>query len=119
MKIWKEFNSSHSSNISIVGSFDDPKDAEKAYEMIKDFTLSSWEERHPSLEDFNEYWAIEFHPDIPYLGIFEEEIETGIDNEPDFELIDGKIKITHFRSNNFGGILKLMRFAGANKIVVK
>lgn len=119
MKIWKEFNSSHSSNISIIGTFKNIESAEQAYEMIQDFALASWEERYPSLKEFNEYWASNFHSDIPYIGIFEEEIESGIDNEPNFEIDDNKIKITHFRSNNIGGIIKLMHFAGAEKIIVK
>lgn len=119
MKIWKEFNSSHSSNISIIGTFTNIENADKAYAMIEDFALSSWEERHSSLEEFNKHWATHFHANIPYLGIFEEEIESGIDNAPDIYRNGDTITISHFRSNNIGGIIKLMRFAGADKIVIE
>jgi len=119
MKIWKEFNSSHSANISIVGTFKNINDADKAYAMIEDFALASWEERYPSLQEFNEHWASNFHVDVPYIGIFEEELQTGIDNAPVFQKDGTTISINHFRSNNIGGIIKLMRFAGADKIVVE
>lgn len=119
MKIWKEFNSSHSSNVSIIGIFKDVDNADKAFAMIEDFTLSSWEERYPSLNEFNEYWAVNFHVDVPYIGIFEEEIESGIDNTPNINRNGETITISRFRTNNIGGIIKLMRFAGADKIIVE
>ncbi|MBL7902995.1 MAG: hypothetical protein JNK73_13440 [Bacteroidia bacterium] len=118
MKIWKEFNSSHSSNISIVGTFENVADAEKVIDLIKDFTLSSWEERHSSIEDFNNYWKGAF-PNIPYTGITDHDLETGVDNTPDIELEGNNIKISSFRTENFGGIAKLMRFAGARKIIIE
>lgn len=119
MKIWKEFNSSHSTNISIIGTFENVADAKKAYAMIEDFARASWEERYPSIKEFNEHWATNYHADVPYIGIFPEEFESGVDNEPDVELEGDTIKISHFRTNNFGGIIKLMRFTGADKIVVE
>jgi hypothetical protein len=119
MKIWKEFNSSHSSNISIIGTFENIADADKAFAMIEDFALSSWEERYPSLKEFNAHWAANFHADVPYIGIFEEEIESGIDNAPDISKDGATISISSFRTNNIGGIIKLMRFAGADKVVVE
>ncbi|HQD10855.1 MAG TPA: DUF6375 family protein [Flavihumibacter sp.] len=119
MKIWKEFNSSHSSNISIVGTFNTDDKANAAFTMIEDFALSSWEERYPSLKAFTDYWAANFHADLPYIGLTEDEIESGIDNEPDIEREGDTIKISRFRSNNIGGIVKLLRFAGAGKIVIE
>jgi hypothetical protein len=119
MKIWKEFNSSHSSNFTIIGKFENPSDLKKAYEMIEDFTLGSWEERYPSLKEFNEHWSEHFHPDVKYLGIFDEEFMTGIADSPKFEKTNDTIRIGHFTTNNFGGIIKLMAFAGAGKIIVE
>lgn len=119
MKVWKEFNSSHSSNISIVGTFENVKDADEAFAMIEDFALASWEERYGSLEEFTKHWAANFHPDIPYIGIFPQEIESGVDNDPDVEKKGNQIVVSRFRTNNIGGIIKLMRFAGANKIIVE
>ena len=119
MKIWKEFNSSHSSNISIVGTFINVDEAAKAFDMIEDFTLSSWEERYPSIDEFNNHWATNFHADIPYIGLSKQDFETGIDSEPDIKLEGNAIKISHFRTDNFGGIARLMLFAGARKIVIE
>jgi hypothetical protein len=42
MKIWKEFGSSNSGNVSVIGTFLEIEDAQKAYEMVKDFTLGEW-----------------------------------------------------------------------------
>ncbi|WP_374461816.1 DUF6375 family protein [Chryseobacterium taeanense] len=119
MKIWKEFNSSHSSNITIIGKFEDVANAKGAFKMIEDFTLASWEERYPSVKEFNDYWAINFHPDIPYIGLTDRDIETGIDNYPDITLEGDTIIISSFRTDNFGGIARLMRFSGAKKIVIE
>lgn len=119
MKIWKEFNSSHSSNISIVGTFENVEDAKKAFDMIEDFTLASWEERYPSIKEFNAHWAANFHADVPYLGLSDRDMDTGIDNEPDIKLTGDTITISRFRTDNFGGIARLMRFSGARKIVIE
>lgn len=117
MKIWKEFNSSHSSNISIIGTFKNADDAEKAFPMIEDFALASWEGRYPSLNEFNEHWAAKFNSNIPYIGIFDDDFESGIDGEPDIELDGNTIKISKFRTNNVGGIVKLMYFTGARVVI--
>lgn len=119
MKIWKEFNSSHSSNITIIGKFDKDANATKSYEMIKDFATASWFEKYPSINEFNEYWAVNFHVDVPYIGLSDNELESGIDNEPDFEIDGSTITISHFRNNNIGGIIKLMQFAGARQIIIE
>lgn len=119
MKIWKEFNSSHSSNISIVGTFKNIDDADQAFKVVEDFALASWEERYPSVEDFKEYWSTNYHPNIKYIQITEEDFESGIDNSPDIELDGKKVRISSFRSGNIGGIVKLMRFVGAAKIEIE
>lgn len=113
MKIWKEFGSSHSSNISVIGTFTSNKDADEAYEMIKDFTLGSWEERHHSVQEFLEMWSEKFHSSLKYSSINETDYDLGIDNEPDFEINGSTITISKIRSTNVGGIVKLMLFAGA------
>ena len=119
MKIWKEFNSSHSSNITIIGKFENAANAEEAFKKIEDFTLASWEERYPSVKVFTEHWAVNFHADVPYIGLTDQDMETGIDNEPDITLEGDTIKISRFRNDNFGGIARLMRFSGARKIVIE
>lgn len=118
MKIWKEFNSSHSSNISIVGKFENAQNADKAFEMIEDFTLAAWEERYPSIDEFKQHWAVKFDPDLPYIQICEDDFLIGVDNAPDIEIHGDTIKINRLRSPNIGGIVKLMRFSGARKIEI-
>ena len=113
MKIWIEFGSSHSGNVSVIGTFLEIEDAQKAYEMVKDFTLGEWEERHPSVKEFLEIWSEKFHPDLKYSSIDANDYSLGVDNEPDIELVGSKIKISRIRSHNVGGIVKLFLFAGA------
>ena len=113
MKIWKEFGSSHSGNISVIGTFTNTDKAEKAFEMVKDFTLGAWEERHESVKEFLEIWSEKFHPDLKYHQITETDYELGVDNDPDVELTGNQIRISRIRSTNVGGIIKLMLFAGA------
>jgi len=119
MKIWKEFNSSHSSNITIIGEFNDSQKLEKSYEMIEDFILGAWEERHPSIDEFNEHWATHFHPDMKYSGITNDEYYTGIDSEPDIKTEDGVLTISRFKTNNLGGLIKLLHMAGVTKIIIE
>jgi len=118
MKIWKEFGSSHSSNITIVGTFQDKDRAEGAFDMIRDFVLGSWEERYPSLEEFNKQWQGTF-PNVAYAGIFKEEYETGIDQQPDMQVENNIMTISHFRTDNIGGIIKLLRLTGAEEITIR
>jgi hypothetical protein len=113
MKIWKEFGSSHSGNVSVIGTFTDNENANKAFEMVKDFTLGEWEERHASVKEFLEIWSEKFHPDLKYSSINATDYSLGVDNDPDVEIIGNKIKISRIRSQNVGGIVKLMLFAGA------
>lgn len=113
MKIWKEFGSSHSGNISVIGTFVDSGTANEAFEMIKDFTLGEWEERHKSFEEFLNIWSERFPSEIKYISLTATDYSIGVDNEPDIELIGNEIQIRKIRSDNVGGIVKLMLFSGA------
>jgi len=118
MKIWREFNSSHSSNITVVGKFETPDNVRKSFDIIEDFSLGAWEERFPSIEDFKEHWSKEFHEDIKYIGITEDEYYLGIDNAPTITKAADTIVISNLRHNNLGGLIKLLHFAGAKKITI-
>lgn len=118
MKIWKEFGSSHSSNISVIGTFTNAKDANEAFEMIKDFTLGQWEERHTNFKEFLEIWSEKFHPDVKYIDIDENDYSIGVDNEPDIEIDGSTIRIKELRTTNVGGIVKLLLFSGAKNTEV-
>lgn len=113
MKIWKEFGSSHSGNVSVIGTFLNQEDAQAAMEMIEDFTLGEWEERHASVKEFLEVWSEKFHPDVKYTSIYQTDYSLGIDNAPTIELIKNRIEISKLRTSNVGGLIKLMLFAGA------
>lgn len=119
MKIWKEFNSSHSNNITIIGEFSNPADLEKAFEMIEDFALGSWEERYPSVKEFKEHWSVKFHSDMQYSGITQEEYMTGIDSAPTISHNESTVIISKFRNDNLGGLIKVLRHAGARKITIE
>lgn len=119
MKIWKEFNSSHSSNISIVGKFADIENAKKAFKIIEDFTLASWEERYPSIKEFTEYWSVHFSSEIPYWGLTQGDFNTGVGNDPHVEIRGNEIRISRFQTTNIGGIAKLMLLTGAKNVLVE
>lgn len=119
MKIWKEFGSSHSENVSIIGTFTKIEDAKEALPVIEDFVLGAWEERYPSLNDFLEKWAMKFHPDIKYIGLSQGDYELGVDNEPKINMRDEQISITRLRTSNVGGIVRLLLFAGAKSTLVE
>jgi hypothetical protein len=117
MKIWKEFNSSHSDDLSIVGTFENVNDAKKAFDIIEDFCLSSWEERYPSVKEFNKHWST-FNVNLPYI-LTQDDYQIGVDNEPDIRISGKSIEITHLRNDNIAGIIKLMRLAGTESILIK
>jgi len=119
MKIWKEFGSSHSENVSIIGIFSKVEDAEEAQPVIEDFILGAWEERYPSLTEFLEKWAVKFHPDIKYIGLSQNDYELGVDNKPIITFMGNKLTITHLRTSNVGGIVRLLLFAGAKSTLVE
>ena len=113
MKIWKEFGSSHSANVSVIGTFTNNEDANNAFEMVKDFALGEWEQRYASVQEFLEIWSEKFHPGLKNSSINAYDYSLGVDNDPDVEIVGNKIRISRIRSHNVGGIIKLMLFAGA------
>lgn len=119
MKIWKEFGSSHSENVSIIGTFSKVEDAKEAFPVIEDFVLGAWEERYPSLNEFLEKWSVKFHPDIKYIGLSQSDYELGVDNDPNVNIGELEIRITRLRTSNVGGIVRLLMFAGAKSTLVE
>lgn len=117
MKIWNEFGSSHSDNISIIGTFRDATQAQKASDLIEDLVFGSWEERYPSVEGFHENWKAQFSW-VEYM-VNQDDWETGIDNTPGFEIDGDQIRITDFRHAKIGGIMKALLYLGAINTEVK
>lgn len=116
MKTWFEFSSSHSANVSVIGTFDSNEKAKDAINIVEDITLASWEERFSSIREFEDKWKDKY-PYLPYK-VSESDMESGVDNTPDIEIVDDKIKISRFRSDNIGGIIKILMMTGAIKIDV-
>jgi hypothetical protein len=106
MKIWKEFGSSHSANITIIGEFEDEKSAKIAFDAVEDIVNGSWEERHESGEKLTQHWRDKGIKNFPYIS--EEEYELGLENNADVDM-DGKVvKISRFYTYNVNGILKVI-----------
>lgn len=116
MKIWNEFNSSHSNNITIIGKFESAAKAKEALEVVSDITLSSWEERHPNLNSFLEQWEGRGLGYIKVAQLTETDMVSGIDNSPDISISGDTIKIEHFRHTNVHGIMKVMMHMGASMV---
>lgn len=119
MKIWTEFSSSHSSDISIIGTFENADEAKGTYGIIEDFTVASWEERHATIDDFINKWKLDY-PNLEYIdGLTEDMMNTGVDNHPHIRVVGNEIRISNFRSPNIAGIVRLFLFLGTTKIVIE
>lgn len=115
MRVWKEFGSSHSGNVTIIGEFDTAEKAKTAFPLIEDFVRASWEDRYPDVRGFIETWTAK-DPNIPYIGLSEADYEIGADNDPDVAQHGNQIVVTHLRSTNVSGIVKLLFHKGMSEI---
>lgn len=61
MKIWQSFGSEHSSNLVMIGKFEDVEEAEKAKTLIKDFIEKVDEERQEGNLEFDQ--VLDYYPD--------------------------------------------------------
>ncbi len=117
MKIWKEFGSSHSGNVTVIGEFDSEDKASNALQVLEDFAKASWEERYPNAKAFREAWKTRI-PNIEYMGPNDDDFETGIDNDPDVFQEGNKVIVTHFRSENVSGFVKILFRLGMKEITI-
>jgi hypothetical protein len=117
MKIWTEIGSSHSGNVTVVGTFKTEQDATKAFDIIDDFARASWEQRYPNAAAFRQAWESRI-PDVKILGPNDADFETGIDNDPDAIHNDDQVTVTSFRSDNVGGFVKILFMLGMEKIEI-
>lgn len=118
MKIWKQFNSSHSLDISVIGTFRSTENAEAAFDIVEDFTLGSWQTRYETIAEFNQAWIAKLDKNLRYSGITDEELDMGIDAYPDITIDENKISIEHLRTDRVSGLIKLFRYLGAANIVI-
>ncbi len=108
MKIWKSFGSAHSSHLTIVGEFKNVEDANFAREIVEDFVNAQWEQRYPDAAAFIEAWK-ERLPALPFAGPNQPEFELGMIDEPcTIEQQKQTVTVSHIRSPDIGGIVKLM-----------
>jgi len=115
MKVWKEFGSSHSGNVTIIGEFSTAEKAETAFPMIEDFVLGCWEQRYPDVAGFVETWTAK-DPNTPYIGLCEADYEIGVDDDPSVDCHDNQIVVTSLRSENVSGIVKILFHKGMKEI---
>ena len=117
MKIWQEFGSSHSANITVIGTFESEESAKQAFDVLEDFVNASWEERYESVKDFRRKWEAKL-PNLQWDGLSEEDFDTGVDNSPSINLDGEQVTITDFRSENIKGIIKLMFRLNKKKVEI-
>jgi len=117
MKIWKEFGSSHSGNVTVIGEFDSEDKANDALQVLEDFANASWEERYPNAKAFKEACKTRI-PNIEYFGPNDEDFETGVDNGPEVYREGNKVIVTQFRSENVSGFVKILFRLGMKEITI-
>ena len=108
MKIWKSYGSAHSAHLTVVGEFANVADANFAREIVEDFVNAQWEQRYPDNAAFIEAWK-ERLPALPFFGPTQPDFEMGMIDEP-CEVGQQKqtVTVSHIRSPDIGGIVKLM-----------
>jgi hypothetical protein len=117
MKVWKEFGSSHSANVSIIGEFENRGRAEEAYRLIEDFTRGFWEGRYPDVDSFKEAWAAR-EPDVRHVDVTQMDYEIGLDENPEVEIRDNNVLVSHLRTDNVAGIVKIFFYKGMAKTTI-
>lgn len=107
MKIWTSFGSGHSAQLTVVGQFKTPKDAELMEQAVEDFVNAHFDDRYPNAKGFGEAWEGRL-PGITMLGPKESEYDMGIDQSPDVSRAGAAVTVSRIRTAEIGGIIKLM-----------
>jgi hypothetical protein len=92
-------------------------DAELAKDIVEDFVNAAWEERYPDIQAFRNAWDTRVGG-LLGLGPHESEFDMGIDNSCDVTRNGTTVTVSHIRSAEIGGILKLMLLQKAAEIKV-
>lgn len=79
MKVWQSFGSEHSSNLVMIGKFEDIEEAEKAKSLISDFIQKVEEDRQEGNIEFGE--VLDYYPDNWLEFLQEKEINYVQPNE--------------------------------------
>lgn len=106
MRVWKSFGSAHSSNISIIGVFNEGPELDIAEKIIKDFEFA--DSRYKDVHAFCGAWEAAC-PSLKFMPPpCEDDFSTGINDSYNVKRENGKITVSHFSTPNIGGIIKLM-----------
>jgi hypothetical protein len=117
MKIWRTYGSGHSANLAVVGRFKNAADAELAREVVEDFVNALWEERYSDIHEFLEAWKDRIGG-IQFLGPNSGDMLGSIDDECDVTREGTTVSVSRIRSNEIGGIIKLMLLKDADPVTV-
>ena len=117
MKIWHSYGSGHSARLTVVGEFKTVDDAKIAEQVVEDFVNGAWEERYPDVAAFHAAWKDRLGG-IQFLGPNQTEFDMGIDNGCDVARDGTTLTVSHIRSAEIGGIIKLMLLKDSAEIKV-
>ena len=117
MKIWRSYGSGHSSRLTVIGEFTSADDAALISEVVEDFVNARWEERYPDVRAFVNEWSDRLRG-VDGLSLSQSEFEMGLDNACDVESEGTRVEVSSIRSNEIGGIIKLMLLKGPTEIKV-
>lgn len=118
MKIWRNYGSGHSARLAVVGEFTTAEDAALIRQAVEDFVNGQWEERYSDVRAYIDEWR-ERLPGVDGLGPNQSEFEMGLDNACDVERSGTRVEVSGIRSNEIGGIIKLMLLKDPTEITVK
>jgi hypothetical protein len=116
MKVWREFGSSHSGNVTVIGEFDSVSEAQGAFPLLEDFVQAAWEERYEDVDDFKRAWQEKEQNATYYLT--QQDYDIGVDNSPEITWDGAAVVIGRLRSENINGIVKILFAKGMKKITV-
>jgi len=115
MKIWKEFGSSHSTSVTIIGEFQSNKETLLLKPMIEDLILG----HEQGTKDLKEFWG-KWESKIPNEFVYLTNSDFNDDPEASLHIeIDNNIlQVGGSHLNRFFGIIKLMFAFNAKKIEI-
>jgi len=117
MKIWKAYGSAHSANLTVIGRFRNIEDAQLAEQVVEDFVNANFGERYSDCGAFAKAWRDRL-PAMELLGPSDRDYEMGIDAPCEMTRDKTIVKVSDIRSQEIGGIIKLMLLKDPEKIEV-
>jgi hypothetical protein len=117
MKIWRSYGSGHSARLSVIGQFTSADDATLIKQAVEDFVNGQWEERYPDVKAFIDNWR-ERLPGVDGLGPNQSNFQMGLDNYCEVESSGTRVEVSRIRTNEIGGIIKLMLLKDPTEIKV-